>query len=165
MSDINEPNTGPEKLHPKLTVLVVAHDDGSVDIISANGKVKHRKGQSEEAFQKELTSFHSSGPRRNEPGHLMDSYEAELAKYNAIKHKSADEIKKELTLFEVTNKPKRAQLVYTAELQYFHRNYKKLMEICDQIMELFELYGMASAKRETAEVLKIKQHCEKKLGV
>ncbi|GMM32839.1 hypothetical protein DASC09_001640 [Saccharomycopsis crataegensis] len=165
MSDINEPGQNSQQA-TKKTVSVVANDDGSVVITSANGKVKHRKGQSEEAFQEQLRDFWSAGPKINEHGWLTESYNAEMIQYQQLRSQGLSnlDIRDKLTVFDVREKSRKNQLINTAENHYYHRKYANAMEVCDLIIELFDVFDVVKKnKREIEEVNNIKSHCRKKL--
>lgn len=175
MSNINEPSTKEEKAQisdkksARVPLKIIAHDDGALEITYANGKVKKRKGQLEEEYQKELEQFRSEGPKINTENWMIDLFNEQYNKYSSTieePSETSQEILKSLPLFNVTDRLQKFQLLRIAENQYYKRNYEKCVLICDTLLVLLRIFLLEKAsKKELEEVELIKKHCFKKVDV
>lgn len=129
-------------------------DDGEVLVKKNSGKVKIRKGQTEEAFQEQLEDFQKQGPTVNEIGWLRDQ--------------SLDQV-------NVNDKVSVTKYLHLLELLYYKRQYRECSTLCKDFILRFttdeitlEIQSSKKSKSKLVfaikEVQNILHHCELKLA-
>lgn len=119
-------------------------NDGAVLVKKGSGKVKVRKGQTEEAYQIQKTQFQESGPVINTSTWLE---ELDLSNINP-------DVKTDRNLIE-----------HLAERLYFKKEYTKCLEVSSKALDLFKDLNRSKIKNEIEQLEYLQTNCLKKLEI
>ncbi|AOA62188.1 hypothetical protein PP7435_CHR2-1010 [Komagataella phaffii CBS 7435] len=134
--------------------------DGSVLVKTSTGKIKVRKGQTEEAFLEQKQQFLETGPQINDYNWLIEDYDKRLEKFTQL----APEERKGKHFFDPLNKVDTEKIIRCLNLLYYEKRYDECLQRCHFLIGIEDADIEKNKKFQLfkSDVASIKSACELK---
>ncbi|ANZ77520.1 BA75_04964T0 [Komagataella pastoris] len=136
--------------------------DGSVLVNTSTGKIKVRKGQTEEAFLEQKQQFLETGPQINDYNWLIEDYDTRLETFSQL----APEKRQSKHFFDPINKVDTENIIRCLNLLYYEKRYHECLQRCQFIIGIEDADLEKNKKFQLfkSELASIKSACESKLS-
>jgi uncharacterized protein YkuJ len=118
-------------------------NDGEVLVSKGSGKIKVRKGQTEDEYQKQKEQFEKEGPVINTLKWLEDV---------------------DIGTLDPLAKSDRLKLENLSQMLYYKRQYQECLKVVNAGIDLFKDLPRKRIQTEWSELEYLKEQCEKKIA-